>query len=187
MIAAFDVQYEDREATVGCVLFEHWADKVARSEHAITVTAPSDYVPGAFYKRELPCIMEMLAVLDERPGTIVIDGYVWLAHERPGLGQHVFERLNHDVAVIGVAKNTFANNDVAIPLLRGSSQNPLFITASGIDSDQAAKAVEMMDGAFRIPTLLKRCDALARQGQRSGQAGRSCLIWAANRSWPQSS
>ena len=93
---------------------------------------------------------------------IVIDGYVWLGHERPGLGAHVHAALDGRSAIVGVAKHRFKSATTAIPVLRGTSRQPLFITAAGIAPATAAAAVTSMHGPHRIPTLLKRVDRLSR-------------------------
>lgn len=46
--------------------------------------------------------------------------------------------------------------------MRGTSTSPLFVTAVGIDPQVAADRVRDMHGPFRIPTLVKRADSLAR-------------------------
>ena len=47
-------------------------------------------------------------------------------------------------------------------MTRGESATPLFITAAGIAAETAAAHVVAMHGPFRIPTLIKRADTLAR-------------------------
>jgi len=96
------------------------------------------------------------------PAVVVIDGYVWLAPGRPGLGAHLYEALGRSTAVIGVAKTRFASATGAVSILRGGSQSPLYITAIGMDLTEAAAAVTGMHGAYRMPTLVKRVDQLAR-------------------------
>src|SRR6185503_10081435 len=101
----------------------------------------------------------LLAVLEkirEPLETIVVDGYVRL-NDKPALGQHLFEHLSQRIPIIGVAKTRF-HSAPAIELLRGTSQSPLYITAAGIDPDEAALCIKKMHGAHRIPTLLKRVD-----------------------------
>jgi deoxyribonuclease V len=49
-----------------------------------------------------------------------------------------------------------------VPIVRGISRQPLFVTTIGTDVAAAAAAVLGMHGAHRIPTLLKRVDRLAR-------------------------
>jgi deoxyinosine 3'endonuclease (endonuclease V) len=52
----------------------------------------AEYVPGQFYKRELPLLRAVIDNLPSRPSMLIIDGYVWLgATDAPGLGAHLFE------------------------------------------------------------------------------------------------
>ena len=68
--------------------------------------------------------------------------------------------LDAKAAVIGVSKTEFLDDDVSIPVLRGESQQALYVTALGIDPKRAAELIENLHGRFRIPTLLKRVDRL---------------------------
>jgi len=165
MIACVDVDYRDDSAIAACVLFRDWADAVSTAEHVRRIDRVEPYQPGQFYKREMPCLLAVLAEVAEPLETVVVDGYVWLADEgTPGLGAHLFEELGAAVPVIGVAKTRFASARAARPVLRGDSQRPLFVTAAGMDIEEAAQHVRAMHGEFRIPTLLKRVDHLCRNG-----------------------
>ena len=66
------------------------------------------------------------------------------------------------VAVVGVAKTRFAGAADAVAVCRGGSRSPLFVTAVGVDVQEAAQKVAAMHGPYRLPTLLKRVDQLAR-------------------------
>jgi deoxyribonuclease V len=123
------------------------------------------YEPGRFYLRELPCLLAVLARAPAPLAAAVVDGYVWLADEtRPGLGAHLFESLGGTVPVVGVAKTRFAGAERALPVTRGDSLRPLWVTAAGIDPTEAAEHVRRMHGPFRIPTALRRVDRLCRHG-----------------------
>lgn len=161
-IAALDAHYpETGGARVGCVVFARWSDATPRFETATTVDAVAAYEPGAFYKREAPCLLAALAALDATPETIVVDGYATLDPEgRAGLGAHLSRALGRPV--IGVAKSAFAGASHARAVLRGAATRPLFVTAIGMDPDAAAERVRAMHGPHRIPTLLARADAIAR-------------------------
>lgn len=80
----------------------------------------------------------------------------------PGLGAHLYEALGRHTPVIGVAKTSSAGSSFAVPVLRGTSQVPLYITAAGLPAEEAATYVKRMHGAYRIPTFLKRVDRLCR-------------------------
>ncbi len=163
MHCAFDVHYhDDRRASAAAVLFGEYTDGEAASEYVISAIIASGYVPGQLYKRELPCILALLDRLDRMPDEMIIDGYVMLG-ERPGLGYHLFEAFQGNIPVIGVAKSPYRGAG-AIEVVRGRSRRPLYVTAAGIDSREAAQRIRIMHGPYRIPTLLKRADFLARRG-----------------------
>ena len=164
MIVCLDVDYRDDHAVVGCVGFTHWTDEAPALERTVRVArAPGAYQPGAFYLRELPFLLDALAQLPARPEAIVIDGYVWLGENRPGLGARLYEALGAKTPVIGVAKRRF-HSALAVEVRRGSSAQPLYLTAAGTDAAEAARHVRAMHGPHRLPTLLKRADRLARGG-----------------------
>ena len=123
-----------------------------------------DYQPGEFYRRELPCIQAVLEKLKQPPTCIVVDGYVWLdGNHRPGLGGHLYKALDHEVPVIGVAKNPFKDTDHAKELRRGKSNRPLYITAVGVPIAQAVDSIGTMHGPHRLPTILRLADHLSRR------------------------
>lgn len=102
----------------------------------------------------------MWRLIREPIETAIIDGFVQL-NERPGLGQHFYEQLERRVPVVGVAKTPFAGA-APVEVLRGHSKTPLYVTSIGMDPESAADHVRKMHGQYRIPTLLKRVDRLAR-------------------------
>jgi deoxyribonuclease V len=68
------------------------------------------------------------------------------------------------IPVIGVTKSAFKTATHAIPVLRGGSARPLFVTSAGMPRAHAADLVQAMAGPFRRPDVLRRLDALARRG-----------------------
>jgi deoxyribonuclease V len=64
--------------------------------------------------------------------------------------------------VIGVAKSRFRTATHALPVQRGSSARPLFVTAAGMPAPDAADLVRRMAGRYRLPDALRRADTLAR-------------------------
>ena len=162
MYVAVDVQYaaDDTHATVAGVLFRDPVSDRVDDELIVVTSAPKPYVPGHFYQRELPCILALMNGITEPIDTVFIDGYVDLG-PKGGLGRHLYTSLNGDISVIGVAKRFFRESS-ALEVKRGESERPLFVTAVGLEVELAAKLVEEMHGPFRIPTLLKRADSLAR-------------------------
>ncbi|MEV4536322.1 endonuclease V [Asanoa sp. NPDC049518] len=122
-------------------------------------TVPA-YRPGFFFERELPAIRAVLATTAPID-VLVVDGYVDLDPDgRPGLGARVHEETNRPV--VGVAKTAFRSATHAVPVIRGSGDRPLYVTAAGMKVDEAAALVSAMAGAHRIPDALRRVDRLAR-------------------------
>ena len=66
--------------------------------------------------------------------------------------------------MIGVAKSRFRTATHAVPVVRGSSARPLFVTAAGMPAADAADLVRDMVGRYRLPDALRRADTLARRG-----------------------
>lgn len=158
MICALDVDYRAASVAVAAAAFDAWTDAVAALERVdVTHGAAAAYEPGQFYLRELPYLCAMLDALPAM-SLLIVDGYAELDHG-PGLGGHL--AAARGLPVIGVAKTRYAGAP-AIEVLRGDSKAPLFVTAVGLPVADAAAHVAGMHGPFRIPTLLKRVDSLAR-------------------------
>jgi deoxyribonuclease V len=173
VLACVDVHYTEGTALAGCVLFDAWTDAQPRDQLVASVGPVSPYRSGQFYQRELPPLMAVLERVRAPLDVVIVDGYVWLAGAKPGLGERLRVALGERVAVVGVAKTEWkggapvdegaSDERRAIPVRRGTSARPLFVTAAGIDVGLAAKLVAQMHGAHRIPTLLKCVDTLVRR------------------------
>lgn len=171
MLICTDVDYRpDGTARAAGVMFREWTDATPTHELVVSVAEVEPYQPGAFYRRELPCLLALLeqAAQLHPLDAVMIDGYVTLdACGRAGLGLYLFEALPRvlsvAVPVIGVAKTAFQGSGHAVAVTRGDSLTPLFITAVGLDVAEAAGHVVQMAGPYRLPTLLKRADALCRR------------------------
>ena len=161
MILAFDTYYFDNRAKTVCLAFDAWNATRPTAIYTETLEGIVEYMPGQFYKRELPCILSLLQqVTLTDVEAIVVDGFVYLDDDqKPGLGYHLYDALQQKTHVIGVAKSNFATlNNLKLPLLRGDSANPLFITSIGIELQTAGQFIASMSGPYRIPTLLKMLD-----------------------------
>ncbi|RZJ62504.1 MAG: endonuclease V [Hymenobacter sp.] len=167
MNLALDVAYTgDAQGYAVALAFADWTDAVPATTYAATIAPIAAYEPGAFYKRELPCLLAVLTQVDLAAiACIVVDGYVTLgAEQRLGLGQHLYEALGGRVPVVGVAKTKFAGvAPQVVPVRRGQSQNPLYITSIGLPVGEAARLVAGMHGEHRFPTLLKLLDDLTKR------------------------
>ncbi len=139
------------------------------AEHTVVVAEVAAYRPGEFYRRELPPLRAVLEAIDGL-GLLVIDGYADLDPAgRPGLG--VYAHREFAVPVIGVAKSAFRTATHAVPVLRGTSARPLYVTAAGMPRVDAAQLVRRMTGRFRLPDALRRADQLAHMGPSAALQG----------------
>lgn len=165
MILAFDTYYFENKAKTVCMAFENWNNSDEFKIFAEILENVNEYIPGEFYKREMPCILSLLQKIDyPNIDAIIVDGFVFLDdNSKLGLGGHLYEALDCKIPVIGVAKSNFATiNKNKKELCRGESKNPLYITSIGMDLDTAAENIRCMSGQYRMPTLLKELDKLTK-------------------------
>jgi deoxyribonuclease V len=147
---------------------DRFSEVVAERTEVLAKVLP--YRPGEFYLRELPPIRAVSSGLSGLSGLdlLVVDGYTDLdSGGRPGLGAHAHAEFG--VPVIGVAKSALPTATHAVPVLRGTSVRPLFVTAAGMPRDQAADLVRHMAGQHRLPDALRRADRLARTSPPAAQ------------------
>ena len=163
MILVMDVDYRSDKAVAAGLALRTWTDRVPFKKIITDCELVHDYVPGEFYRRELPCLIKLLEQVEIEFNTIVIDGYVHLGKDRtPGLGCYLYEALDKQVAVIGVAKTAFKGTPSSTEIRRGTSQRPLYVTAAGMEEESAKQCIQAMHGRDRIPTVLKMVDHLCR-------------------------
>ena len=164
--AFVDVSYLDNFAAVACIISSSTKPWPALRSYTAILENICHYEPGNFYKRELPCILDVFKKIEEHVSTIFVDAYVWLPDGRPGLGARLYYTLNEEIAVVGIAKNGFmASNESGVVkcIFRGSSRRPLFISAAGVSLEEAAKTVSRLPGPFRIPLHMQTAHTLSRQ------------------------
>lgn len=164
MILATDIHYKETYAKAVCVVFE-WKDAVPAKIYTATIDEVAPYIPGEFYKRELPCILKVLGQVDlNTVEAIIVDGHVFVHdNQKYGLGAYLWEALDKKIPIIGIAKKSFINTKkVATPVLRGSSEKPLFVSCIGIDKKTVLEKVELLHGEHRMPTILKLLDAVTK-------------------------
>ena len=165
MMACLDVHYGDNAACAAAVIFADWSDSEPLRWYSTLVAAMAAYEPGRFYLRELGPLTAVVKLIQEPIGVFVIDAYCYLSADKtPGLGAYLCDSINGPVAVIGVAKNRFRDARHAEEVLRGNSRRPLFVTAIRLPQQIAATRIASMSGRFRLPTLIKAVDQLARRG-----------------------
>jgi len=173
-IAFLDVDYKGIGARAACVLTESWEAESPYSTYVHDIEAVELYESGNFYRRELPCLISVLRLLPSLPETVVVDGYVWLSSVDRGLGARLYEALGRGTPVVGIAKTAFAGVESCagvIRVFRGTSRNPLFVTAVGIDPDVAAQCVRGMAGKHRIPEIVRITDHLSRSSRNKKVSG----------------
>lgn len=163
MILAIDVDYRGKKAFIAGVAFENWQDASEKSIFESRLDDIKDYIPGQFYRRELPCILKLIEEHQLVPDLIVIDGFVYLdGRSRPGLGKHLYDALQGTINVVGVAKRPFKDIARECELYRGASKKPLYITSVGIPLTEAKDYIKSMHGEYRIPALLKQVDRVSK-------------------------
>jgi deoxyribonuclease V len=161
MKVAIDVFYKEETAKIVTAIFDNWFDELPQKIIVKNKTPVSAYIPGEFYKRELPCLVDAISDLNiEEIEVIIIDGYVYLDNmEKPGLGFYLYEYLGGKLPVIGVAKNPFHLNTKYVKnVYRGKSSQPLYVTSVGTDLNKAAEDITSMWGQYRMPNILKLID-----------------------------
>jgi deoxyribonuclease V len=160
MILTIDVYYKENSAKAVGILFDPDNETVKDLKIAY-INAIEDYVPGEFYKRELPCILKIIEQTNLKEiEAIIIDGYVYVDNNKAfGLGAFLWETLNEKIPVIGVAKTSFFKNKETVKMVyRGESKNPLYISSIGYDLNEATALIKEMKGNYRIPDILKLLD-----------------------------
>ncbi len=165
MILAFDTYYYGNNAKTVALQFAGWQDAEPVAVYSEIIQSVADYEPGAFYKRELPCILSLLKQVGLGEITcMVIDGFVYLDDNgTPGLGGHLYNALDGKIPVVGVAKSNFATiEQLKEPVYRGGSKNPLYVTAIGTGLAEAAQNIRQMHGDYRMPAILQRLDGLTK-------------------------
>jgi deoxyribonuclease V len=162
MFACLDVHYTGSLAHAAMIVFQNWDDQHPICQFEAVSTVEGEYAPGELYKRELGPLLKVLSLNRQSIETLIIDGYCILSEDgRPGLGAHLYSALDERGRIIGVAKTQFRSAP-AVRILRGASARPLYVTALGMPVQEAADGVVRMHGNFRLPTLLRAVDALAR-------------------------
>ena len=161
--ACFDVYYSKDHARACCIVFEIEPSEKIFSTYCQIIEHVSDYIPGEFYRRELPCILKIYKKIKEDIDLIIIDGFVMLGNGKKGLGAYLFESLDKKIPVIGVAKTYFKGCGDYMTIYRGKSSKPLYIGSIGIDLNYSAEFIRNLSGMYRIPDILKKVDQLTRK------------------------
>ncbi|WP_395654556.1 endonuclease V [Flavobacterium sp.] len=170
MLLAFDVHYRENEARIVGVFF-NWEDIEPIRIVIENVNEVKEYIPGEFYKRELPCLIKVIAKVDlSNIEAIIIDSPIYVDNfETFGLGGKLYESLNKKIPIIGLAKNSFYSNSMTVKeVLMGMSKKPLYVSTIGIDLNLAVEKVKKMYGNYLIPDILKKLDSITKHHSISG-------------------
>ena len=176
MILALDSYYKDNICNTSLVVFEDIKSDKPLYTDTIYTKVTSDYIPGEFYKRELPGIIKILEKLKEEHKDIwdnvqiiITDSFIRLklgADEWDGLGAHFYKYLKskgEDKIIYGVAKSNFGwSHLISNNVFRGESSKPLYVQCSSGENTGVAFMVKHMYGKYRIPAMLKLVDSLSR-------------------------
>jgi deoxyribonuclease V len=165
MILAIDVHYREIEAKVVGVLF-NWEDIQPLNIIIEYMKNINDYRPGEFYIRELPCLLKIIEKIDlNELEAIIIDGHIYTDSQGSfGLGGKLWEVLNKQIPIIGVAKSPFFNNKETVSeVYRGESKKPLYVSAIDYNKEKAVENIKNMNGEFRLPTILKQMDTITKE------------------------
>ena len=173
MILAIDTYYlSDKAKTVG-ILFKDWIDLVPEEIITSWTDQFGPYIPGKFYLRELPPILDLLEKIqgkEERITYIILDGFLRIHDKetgelREGLGDMLLRRIKPwNPCLIGVAKKDFGGTGLiygeALGYTRGpKGSTPLWIQGGGgLSNEEALRLVKRMKGQYRLPELLRLLD-----------------------------
>ncbi|MFD5917312.1 endonuclease V [Kitasatospora sp. NPDC058201] len=190
LIAGVDVAYDDERDLVvaaAVVLDRTTLDVVEETTATGRIAFP--YIPGLLAFRELPAVLDALAALTHRPGTVVCDGY-GLAHPRRlGLASHL--GVLTGLRTLGVAKTPFTFDHRDPGPARGDS-TPLTDPATGEEVGRAlrtrpgvkpvfvsvghriglAEAVDTtlaLAPRYRLPETTRHADSLCRRALTTRQ------------------
>lgn len=179
MILLTDVFYNENlnSAHIAAIAIEDWSsDTIIKSWEIDKQGIDCEYIPGQFYKRELPCLIELWNNIDEQDkkqiSTIIVDGFYNIWDGRHGLGHHFYDWLcenGYSVEVVGIAKSPCREtSEFTLPVFRTEEskkckcRSALWVNGSNMENDYQSKVLSM-DGKYRIPTMIKAVDKLSRK------------------------
>jgi deoxyribonuclease V len=120
MVAGFDVAFEDDGATTraAAVLLDAEALQVLET-HVVRLPTRMPYVRGLLSFRELPALLEALALLSAKPDLCLIDGHGFAHPRRFGIACHF--GVAADLPTIGVAEKVLVGtSSTALHEMRGA-------------------------------------------------------------------
>ncbi|MFE7563971.1 endonuclease V [Kitasatospora sp. NPDC057500] len=184
LIAGVDVAYDDaRDLVVAAAVVLDRATLAVVEEATATGRVAFPYIPGLLAFRELPAVLDALAALTHRPGTVVCDGY-GLAHPRRlGLASHL--GVLTGLRTLGVAKTPFTfdhrepgpargdtapltdpatGEEVGRALRTRPGVKPVFVSVGHrIGLAEAVEATIRLTPRYRLPETTRHADSLCRR------------------------
>lgn len=179
MILLTDVFYEEEVNTahIAAIAIDNWTSSTILKTWEIDKSGiDCEYIPGQFFKREMPCLIELWNTISEEEKsqitTIIVDGFYDIWDGRHGLGHHFHDWLienGYDKEVVGIAKSPCREtNKFTLPVYRteeskkSKCRSALWVNGSNMDNDYQAKVLSM-HGEYRLPTMVKAVDKLSRR------------------------
>lgn len=109
MILAFDTYYYGETAKSVCLCFNNWLDSEPVTTYEEIICGISEYEPGLFYKRELPCIMSFLKKVELTCiEFVIIDGYAILDdYGKKGWVTYCLKSLKGEFQLLDLRKQNF--------------------------------------------------------------------------------
>lgn len=117
-IAGVDVGFEDGGATTRAAVVVLDAATLAVLDSAVARRATAfPYVPGLLSFREIPAVLDALAMLGQPPDLLLCDGHGIAHPRRMGIAAHL--GLVTDIPSIGVGKSRLVGEHPPVPETRG--------------------------------------------------------------------
>lgn len=181
-IAGFDVgQASGRMSLRAAAVVLDARDLSLLEARVVVVPAPMPYVPGLLSFRELPALLQVLAMLDARPDLALVDG-LGIAHPR-GFGVACHFGLATGIPSIGVAKKAWVGSAAPLHQVRGAYTplredgrqigwllrtraqcQPMVVSPGhGVAMASAADLVMRCVAGYRLPEPTRLADRLASQ------------------------
>lgn len=179
MILLTDVFYNEElnSAHIAAIAISDWSsDTIIKSWEIDKNGIDCEYIPGQFYKREMPCLIDLWKQIDDNDksqiSTIIVDGFYDIWNGKSGLGHHFHDWLTengYDVEVVGIAKSPCREtSEFTLPVYRteesktSKCRSALWVNGSNMSNDYQTKVLNM-SGKYRIPTMIKAVDKLSRR------------------------
>jgi deoxyribonuclease V len=177
-----DVSYSNGTA-YGCATVMDFQTKELVHSETITTECETEYIPGFFFLREGPIVIELLKRIMQA-GPVLIDGNGVLHPRRCGLASQVGLMINRQT--IGVTKSLFLGtlasrkDDIALVTESGEQvgaalwlprkTNPIFVSIGHRLSLETAIKIVKETSLFGYPEPLRQAHMLAKEWQQKRSA-----------------